>query len=364
MTTDTLKTMSQLIGVSIGSVSPDQFEYGPVDWPELFESSNHHQVARLVNDGIQKLAAAGKLSLLSPDYYSPEIKPQRFNFYNNVISAEKKSQAIFRSVVSLNEVLDEHEVDVFLFKGLSLAFYYPVPKLRDFGDVDIYACNGDPDALRDLMLSAGANVKHDSPKHLEMKMNGVVFELHRFFLWDFFMPRYKVMNRLINESISDSRPIGDMRHVFRPSLKFDELFVLEHAANHLRTEGIILRHVLDWAMIMRSKEPAVDWALVRRLGLERFAGSMNSLANKYFNVCIAPQFCNDNLKDVESLESDMCSYIENNTLPYERGVRKLLWKVKRYFARLWTYKLTDFSIFRSLVRVLVSHIKEPDQILG
>lgn len=72
-----------------------------------------------------------------------------------------------------------------------------------------------------------------------------MFENHQTFLGELLSARNKRMDAFLKEQLADSTPLFDLPNIMKPSFVFDEVFLLAHAANHFRLEGLVVRHLID-----------------------------------------------------------------------------------------------------------------------
>ena len=104
-----------------------------LDWPALYRLAANQGVLALAWDGVERAVAAGDLV--------QEQLPDRMlkiKWALAVEAIEKRHKRQLACVQRMDEVLHEARESVMLFKGVSLAQFYPVPHHRECGDIDIY----------------------------------------------------------------------------------------------------------------------------------------------------------------------------------------------------------------------------------
>lgn len=81
------------------------------------------------------------------------------------------------------------------------------------------------------------------------------------------MPSHRRTERAIDDFLvgeaENSRlaPAG----YYTPSPMFNALYLLRHMARHFGTEGINLRHLLDWGLFLRSEQSEIDFEKILTL---------------------------------------------------------------------------------------------------
>ena len=77
-------------------------------------------------------------------------------------------------------------------------------------------------------------------------------------------------------------------HLLRPCADFNALFLTAHSFGHFLTEGIKLRHILDWALLLRAEQDNIDWGSFYewcdKMHYTRFVECLNLICEKYLGV--------------------------------------------------------------------------------
>lgn len=190
--------------------------------------------------------------------------------------------ALDRTVAALVSFYRQHGIEGVLLKGQGVARYYPKPELRQCGDVDFYICGDDFERAMamavDKWQDGKPDLKQETYKHYHFDIDSVEVELHRIptiCLRPWMSSRF---NRWLHDSLS---PAGDVRRVeingaevLLPSEAFDAFYIFYHILSHLlEGEGIGLRQLCDWAMVLHrchaSGRGGDVEAVIKRFGLTR-----------------------------------------------------------------------------------------------
>ena len=148
-----------------------------------------------------------------------------------------------------------------------------------------------------------------------------------------------------------------------PSADFNALFLTMHGLNHFMSEGIKLRHILDWAMLLKAEQNNINWAEFYewsdRMHMTRFANALTAISVKHFGLEITnPQI---------ATESPYADLILEDTLFRSEGLynkecsawRKRILLVKNRLSFAWKYhKIAQKSVFVELMRSVFAFLFE------
>lgn len=166
-----------------------------------------------------------------------------------------------------------------LLKGLGLSRDYPLPEHRECGDIDIYlygqSDKGDrvlheigahplfrrPQAFG-IRLGRGADRKPQDNTQRAPQQDGAGAE--------------RLLVRLLEKDGTHGLAPG----IQTPPATFNAIFLIRHAAVHFQKEGIVLRHLCDWACFLTRHWDEIDHALFRTAmedyRMDRFADLMTA----------------------------------------------------------------------------------------
>ncbi len=336
------------------------------DWNSIFQLASSQGVLAITWDGLQRLSASGKIS--------PGRLPERMlklRWAYNVERIESRYRHQLAAAKRLAGILAEAGIRMMILKGLSLSRFYPVPEHRPCGDIDIwlYGRQHEADAL--LRTRMGIEVDEDKHHHTVFHIDGVMVENHFDFLNVHAHPSNRELERRLKllasqpgESLSADDPA-----IFCPSPDLDALFLLRHAAGHFAAVDIGLRHVVDWALFVRSSHERVDWAslesVAERQNMHRFLHCLNAISIDCLGVspdCFPP-FVRD-----EALENRVLNEIlhpEFSELsPQGNIVKGLIYKFRRWWANRWKHRIVySEGLLRTFFVQFYSHLLKPKSFL-
>jgi len=328
-----------------------QIDWTAVDWPQLYDTAKAQGVSAIVFDGISAII----------DRY-PEVNVSmprhlKLRWLSIVDSVEKKYAKQERIARKLADICNDAGIDTVLFKGLGLSRLYPIPNHRECGDIDIYACNGEAQRLDDAIVASGAKIKHISQKHTELFVNGITIESHRLFIKRYFSKDAVEMNQYLIDSLSGSKPYFEESRLKVAGVKFNSLFVLYHAANHFKFEGISLRHIIDWCFVVQNANGEI--ADVARMGLADFSAVLCRIGNECLGFDLPHELC---CSEDDVYNRVLADIVNSNIGKDEEKVSLftvLRRKYRRFTSRRWAYSLVNDSYIRGLGHTILAHIVEP-----
>lgn len=343
------KALFRLLSVGLGNID----DSGVIDiqdstWAKIYNIANRQGVSAICLDGVQRLSQ--KNSDLNID------KRIKLQWIASAMKQEQSYKAQWQAAKALSLLYDEKGIDTYVMKGFSLSRLYPNPEHRQCTDLDCFLIDreskrcayevGNEIAERNDLL-----VNRSYYKHSKIALYGLTVENHQFLLPVKGSGKAKKFERELRELIDDGQNeyIGDSK-LKATSPLFDAVFVLAHAQEHFLGEGMILRHICDWAMVLKAHADKVDWGEWKRVckeyGMLSFGYAMSRLANKVCGVTVPFDCPKDDEADRHLLDDTLYRKTCNNGKRSDMQVRIDL--VKNMFHNSWKYRMfsdTNFLMF-------------------
>lgn len=251
--------------------------------------------------------------------------------------------------------MSRHSIETLVLKGTHTAQYYPVPELREFGDLDLYfQRHKEADAVAQSEM--GVEINHGSHHHTKYAYRGVTVESHCNFVNCHYPPSNRHYEQLLE-------PMA-------PSATFEVLFLLRHMAGHFAASRITLRDVVDWYLTCRTLNNDVDWDTVlettKDFGMTDFAQALCSIVEHRFGYKIPLAFeggpegsINRNMVEEDIIYGDASSADKGLD-----GIGRLAWKLGRYRAMGWKRRMVfNDKPLLLLISSITSHAEKPQSIL-
>ncbi len=199
--------------------------------------------------------------------------------------AKQMQQTLFRivgangrldaNIGSLTARLQQTGLPFILLKGQANARRYPVPTLRECGDIDLYI---GPERFADAILTA--RTLADNPKqsglngkHFCFRYQDAEVEFHKFALVPVRRRMRKPYHLLEASRLTQgtvSVPFGTVQ-VPIPEPTFNAFYLFAHAWHHFLTGGLGLRQLCDWVLLLSHERTSIDrerlWAILSSLDL-------------------------------------------------------------------------------------------------
>ena len=96
-------------------------------------------------------------------------------------------------------------------------------------------------------MRSGRTPIFDVPKHSEYVWDGVLIENHRTILNVRRNRTERELNAVLVRLLEKEGTHGLAPGIQAPRATFNAIFLIRHAAVHFQKEGIVLRHLCDWA---------------------------------------------------------------------------------------------------------------------
>ena len=202
---------------------------------------------------------------------TPQDEKQRWT--NIVFSQVAEWTKLMEAQTKLIRLLQTNDIPVAIIKGSAAAMNYPKPDYRSMGDVDFFVRAQDFDKTYELLRENGYDFAADASKgqmhledekyhHVELKKNGVTFELHRR-MSDTVQGKETdaKIEALIQEGM-DHIQTGQVGEYEFPMFeeKLNGLIILRHIIQHLsENNGVGLRHVIDWMQFVEKHVDDLAW---------------------------------------------------------------------------------------------------------
>lgn len=143
-------------------------------------------------------------------------------------------------------------------KGYSLSRLYTKSELRPCTDIDCYLMDAYKEGNR-MAKDIGLTVDSSYYKHSKILLRGLTEENNQYLLPIKSRGKAKRFERELRSWIDNGRNeyIGDSRLKASFPL-FNAVYILAHAQEHFFEDGIVLKHICDWAMVLKTYTNKVD----------------------------------------------------------------------------------------------------------
>lgn len=279
-----LKLLSTAIWAKEPSLQPKIGEDEEIVWSDMFEIGDQQAIQHIIFDAIEQVPVP--------------VRPS-FDKILQWAALVMKHERVYEIYVSkLKTMLEEYgkrNIPIIPIKGLTYAHYYPKPKHRNIGDIDLFIDNSYRPASQQLMKDLGAEGDDDELviRHDSYKYDGQFWEIHirtmEFHnpkadkIYDAFEKEYAQPDKLIKREIE-----GMTVNTFSPI--FDIIYNTVHIQRHLILEFVTMRQICDWTLLLYNEKEIIKANLslieekLRKLGLYKTFKSIAYIAVKYLGL--------------------------------------------------------------------------------
>ena len=272
-------------------------ELSQKDWISIREMSDKQGVSAIVMDGLSLL-----VEKYGKDGIAPKVNSDWWQMYvlegtGAMLQTEQSNSQQLKVMEGLASKWSDRGCQVMVFKGQASATMYPKPEHRSPGDIDCYLfedyANGN-----EIAREVGADVNEGWYKHSQIHYKGEMFENHQYFVHTRDGKRGKRLQKELSEElkiVNGKWIIGDSSSIEKltestilPSVQWIAMFLTYHACAHFLSEGLRIKQLLDWAMLLEKHQNDVDWkrfyGFCDRCHLRRYADAATAICVKYLGV--------------------------------------------------------------------------------
>ena len=318
---------------------PTHFPVGSTDWKQILRIAKEQTVQVIIADGIETLPQ--------------ENWPPKEALMKLLMVRVKTSQmhTLLNSNIRLIvNALNSEGVPSVLLKGQGVAQNYRNPESRMCGDIDLYVgreyfeqasnviCKLDPTQIKE-------EIEHEA-LHRNFTINGSELELHQKSTGSANKRQIRLIDTWTRESLDNhfqdkTLPIVNFSNtpVQIPSATYNAVFILQHAARHMITEGISLRQVCDWTMLLHRHHADINEAELQetldKLHMSTIWKEFGILAVNHLNLNpeelpLAPKRLRSNKTSLILnhlfLSGNFGHYDKNGRTPHEANIIKRKWR--------------------------------------
>lgn len=249
-------------------------------WYKIIEEAEKQTVSGVVFDAVSRLRdrEMPPLSILAPWLAMTHRESKTNETMSEVLAA---ILAAFRSR-GLNPVLQ---------KGHAIARFYPDPRLRSFGDIDLWFPDKQRAEADKIISQSGVKITSTPDSGSRYLLSGINVE-HHSMLVEIHNPMHsRLLKRLYAENKPAEITLSDGTIANVPSPLVELLMINAHILKHCLGVGIGLRQFCDYSLAWRALtdpecgEAAIDeekyFDICRRLGIGRWTLALHEFIDRF-----------------------------------------------------------------------------------
>ena len=341
----------KLLQISLG-VKKNPLDLQDINWNYIYSFAERHSLVGILFSGIERLPKdmLPEIDLLV-NWYGQSEHIKSIN-----IKQKQSSQNLFR-------IAKNQGCDFCIMKGLAISLLYPNPEYRGYGDIDIFIY-GNYQIFEKSIKDCGIKIV-TGPKHDEFAFEGVHVELHKYYINNSSRVG-KTLNQYLNKVSRIELCSRSECGWAIPNFNFNVVFLLRHMCVHLATEGMTLRNVLDYALLLLKEGEKINWdeviSVLKKTKMDCAFDTMVGVAEKVLDVDFSIYYIG---KPVQRLIDRVLDEVMNVNLHAESRYplfKRIIIKTKRLFSHKWMYDsgLLPDSFWTEVVwGSIKDHIKRP-----
>lgn len=187
--------------------------------------------------------------------------------FGNVAAHTTLNNTLVLAVTTLRK----HGVEPVLLKGQGLAQFYPVPQLRQCGDIDLYVGEENYEKAYDALLPILTKVdpKEDIWKcmHFHADIGSVQLEIHKQADYVRAESLKDIYHRYMIDGLTGPLPTVELsgEKVRMPSVNYNAFYVFYHLWRHFSTSGVGLRQFCDLMFYLHAKHDEIDLKYLEKI---------------------------------------------------------------------------------------------------
>lgn len=275
-----------LLRYALGETSDFMFQLTAEEWQRLYGEAVRQSEVGVTFDGVNRLRGDQRPPLPLMAQWAAEAEAIRE--LNQQMNAES---------ARLTRLFEGEGHVTAILKGQANALYYPTPSLRQPGDIDIWVSGGQERVtalLRRLGMADDETAVSYQHLHLPPNSEGIEVEVHFHPSPSHTLPDCNCrLQAYLEGLLAEGVPLCD--EGFRvPPLRFALVMQLAHIRHHLRGEGIGLRQLTDYYLLLRHSTVEERRDVVARLsetGLLTTARALMWVLEQVFDAdgdCLLP----------------------------------------------------------------------------
>lgn len=308
-----------LLRLAIGKPIDNCLVVCKIDWACVYAEAEKQSVVGLVFNGIERFQKAhAKRNQESRNSETASKMPPMDLLMDWLGQAEyikSQNEVVNNAIEETVRYFDEHRMKGLVLKGQGLAKLYPQPELRTSGDIDFLITSADGSEnteyiirkVKELVLEKEQGKPYLTYHHCDFgRIADVEVEVHYRPSW-FYTPWYNArFQRFCAENLdtvesleargestsSEDSISSKLSTISYPSLAFNRVYVLVHIFRHLYIEGIGIRQLIDYQMVLRESSKDTMWAQqkietmqrLKELGMGNFTAAIMWILQEAFGM--------------------------------------------------------------------------------
>ena len=335
-----LQKIFYLIQLGVGKCPEDSISIAEKEWEVIFEMAIRQSLVGVVFEGIQKLSEK-----------CPDQKPSfalLCEWIGQTERIKRQNKQMNEKSAMLKRMFEGWGYGNCILKGQGVARLYPLPEVRQAGDIDIWV-DGKRDEIVKKLKDSLIRVSYIDYVNCHAGFfNDAEVEAHFKPTWMYNPFTDRKLQKWIeaNKAAQMANYDSEVKFCY-PTIEVNIVFSLIHIYRHVFQEGIGLRQLMDYYCILThstSEERTNAYSTLCSFGMKRFAGAVMSVLRTVFDIDETLLLCEQNDKEGKSLLDEILrggnfgKYDDRNeTISVDNKLQHGLFNIKRNLRYLRHY---------------------------
>lgn len=323
-----------------------------VDWKEILEIARQQTVLVIVADGIETLPK--------------ELWPSKEMITKLTMVRVKTLQMHNRMNMTINQIvsaLNTEGIPSVLLKGQGVAQNYRKPESRSCGDIDLYVGEDNYERACEVVRRI-CNISeiHECGNQMQFNISNIEVEIHKRITNHVSQTEAEELEKVIALSLSHIEKTywnnsgASIRILDKTTNAF---YIFYHIINHFTSEGIGLRQVCDFILMLQKSEYEINWPKVH-LHLKSFKlleiwQVVLDMGHIYLGLSLATHHCNISLKNhTKAYFLLKHIFLTGNFGKYSKHIRN--YNNLSYINRRWSNFIFKIKYLSNIIRISPSYI--------
>jgi hypothetical protein len=213
-----------------------------------------------------------------------KIKKELVECYYQTIAINFNKANMFEAI---SQKLSENNIPHMPVKGWYIRALYPVPELRNFGDVDILINKPDRQKTDEIFTENGYSIKDNWEPTYSYDKGALRCEVHTE-LMDSDMGKGEQVISYFSDALKTAQI--DVGERFSPEKGLHLMYLFCHLAKHLYSGGAGIRMYMDIALFLKAYGSSLDFEKLyedsKKLNLDTFFKTVLSACSKWFEIVL------------------------------------------------------------------------------
>lgn len=255
-----------------------------INWKDLFRFGREQAISGILFEGIKKLPPG--------TIQDKKLLLQQAALARNI---ELRNLRLYATCEKVTHIYEKAGFNAIILKGQGTTLRYPNILSRTPGDIDLFIDGGEKKVLSFIFDTYGKNLKFNM-HHIDMpNIDNVSVEVHfRFaqlrnpFTLNRLNKWFEIQQKLKFDCSQTAEVYGQKYHFRTPDLTFNLVYELTHIYNHIMYEGIGMRQLIDYYMLLQAPDAVSKISVIhhdlKTIGLTNIAGAIMWVLKKTLHL--------------------------------------------------------------------------------